>query len=122
MGGALYDLFEFLAKYNVKRAQTREDVKEGDIVICLRGKKGSRPRNVISLGKVIHVGPTPLATGHEDGKVGHVFVLDYTKVRHKKDRPFNGEYFAFAAMLIFCLKYLHLILFEFCVCCNAYFV
>ena len=83
------NLFEFLAKYNVNRAKTRQDVKEGDIVVCLKGKKGSLPRNVISLGKVIHVGPTPLAKGHEDGKVGHVFVLDYTKVRFRKDRPFN---------------------------------
>ena len=90
MGRALFDLFEFLSKYNVSRCKTRHDVKEGDIVICLSGGKGSRPKNVMSLGKVIHIGPTPLAAGHEDGKVGHVFVLDYKKVRHKKDRPFNG--------------------------------
>ena len=92
MGGALYDLFEFLAKYNVNRAKGSQDLSEGDIVICLRGKTGSRPRDVLSLGKVVHVGPTPLATGHEDGKTGDVFVLDYSKVRYKKDRPFNGNF------------------------------
>lgn len=90
MGRALHNLFEFLTKYNLDRCKTRDDVKENDIVICLSGKKGSKPKNVISIGKVIHVGPTPLADGHEDGNVGHVFVLDFKKARHKKDRPFNG--------------------------------
>jgi len=84
MGSALYDLFEFLKEYNVDRCESKDDVSEGDIVVCYQGKA------VATLGKVVHVGKTPLAEGHEDGDSGDVFVLDFSRPRVKQNRPYNG--------------------------------
>ena len=42
-------------------------------------------------GRIEEVGPTTLVDGHEDGKVGDVFVLEFNKSRVNKRKPLNEQ-------------------------------
>ena len=85
--GVLYDLFEFVEKYPLLRAKSKDDLAVNDVVVCYSEKAGKFPT---ALGTVKHVGFTKLADDHMDGKVGHVFVLPYNKARVNRRKPLNG--------------------------------
>ena len=85
MGGALYNLFEFLKDYKIDRCASSADVETGDVVVCFDNK------TIKCLGKVVHVGRTNLTKDHEDGTYGEIFVLPFYKPRVKKGTPFNRK-------------------------------
>ena len=101
-------LFEFLKEYKIERCKSQDDVKEGDIVVCYQSK------SVATLGKVVHVGKTPLAEGHEDGIRGDFFVLDYSKSRIKKKcHTMVSECLVLICLLLICLLLICVILIQF---------
>ena len=84
MGGALYNLFEFLKEYKIDRCASSKDVHTADIVACFDGK------TLVGLGKVIYVGHQDLVQDHEDGPHGEVFVLPYNKAK-VRNVPLNRK-------------------------------
>ena len=101
MGGALYNLFEFLEVYNVDRCNASTDIKTGDIVVCF-GDDGK----VKCLGTIKHAGHQTLCKDHADGEYGEVFVLPYYKAKVRKGTPLNRKYLL-ACCLLSCLLLLY---------------
>ena len=116
----LFNLKEFLKAYpqQIERCSLFTDVQKGDIVLCLGTED-----EFLALGKAIHVGKTVLAKGHEDGKIGEVFVLEYNKGRPKRGVALNSEFVQFVCVLFVCAICL-CTLFVQCVCvlclCNVF--
>jgi len=55
----------------------------GDLVTCWLDDDETNPQH---MGTVKHFGKMKLINGHEDDKIGDVFVLDHSKGRLEKKR------------------------------------